>query len=43
MVNQSSMNDLLNIFRFDNQSRIVEECVRTDYRNFLRQPGAEGK
>lgn len=33
--------DLLNIFRFDHQGRLVEEWVRTDYRSFLRQLGAE--
>jgi len=32
--------DLLNIFRFDDQGRLVEEWVRTDYRSFLRQLGA---
>jgi predicted ester cyclase len=35
--------DLLNIFRFDDQARLVEEWVRTDYRSFLRQLGAQGK
>ena len=35
--------DLLNIFRFDDQGRMVEEWVRTDYRSFLRQLGAPGK
>jgi len=35
--------DLLNIFRFDDQGRLVEEWVRTDYRSFLRQLGAAGK
>jgi predicted ester cyclase len=34
--------DLSNIFRFDDEGRIVEEWVRTDYRSFLRQLGAEG-
>lgn len=34
--------DLLNIFRFDDERRLVEEFVRTDYRSFLRQLGAEG-
>jgi predicted ester cyclase len=34
--------DLINIFRFDNDGRLVEEWVRTDYRSFLRQLGAEG-
>ena len=33
--------DLSNIFRFDNQGRLIEEFVRTDYRSFLRQLGAE--
>jgi predicted ester cyclase len=35
--------DLLNIFRFDDRGRIVEEWVRTDYRSFLRQLGATGQ
>jgi predicted ester cyclase len=35
--------DLSNIFRFDDQGRLVEEWVRTDNRSFLRQLGAEGK
>ena len=35
--------DLQNIFRFDDQGRMVEEWVRTDYRSFLRQLGAQGK
>jgi predicted ester cyclase len=35
--------DLLNIFRFDDQGRLVEEWVRTDYRSFLRQLGAQGQ
>ena len=35
--------DLSNIFRFDDQGRLVEEWVRTDYRSFLRQLGAAGK
>ena len=35
--------DLLNIFRFDDQGRIVEERVRTDNRSLLRQLGASGK
>ena len=34
--------DLMNIFMFDDQGRIVEEWVRTDYRSFLRQLGAQG-
>ena len=33
--------DLINIFRFDDRGRLVEEFVRTDYRSFLRQLGAE--
>lgn len=35
--------DLMNIFRFDDEGRLAEEWVRTDYRSFLRQLGAEGK
>ena len=35
--------DLMNIFRFDERGRLVEEWVRTDYRSFLRQLGAEGR
>jgi predicted ester cyclase len=35
--------DLLNIFRFDSKGRLVEEWVRSDYRSFLRQLGAEGR
>ena len=35
--------DLINIFRFDDQGRLVEEWVRTDYRSFLRQLGAQGR
>jgi predicted ester cyclase len=35
--------DLLSIFRFDDQGRLVEEWVRTDYRSFLRQLGAQGQ
>jgi len=35
--------DLSNIFRFDDQGRLVEEWVRTDYRSFLRQLGAQGQ
>jgi SnoaL-like polyketide cyclase len=34
--------DLMNIFRFDDAGRLVEEHVRTDYRSFLRQLGAQG-
>jgi predicted ester cyclase len=34
--------DLLSIFRFDDQGRLLEEWVRTDYRSFLRQLGAHG-
>jgi hypothetical protein len=35
--------DLLNLFRFDDEGRLVEEWVRTDYRSFLRQLGAVGQ
>ncbi len=35
--------DLSNIFRFDDQGRLVEEWVRADNRSFLRQLGAEGR
>ncbi|MDG4840307.1 ester cyclase [Micromonospora sp. WMMD967] len=35
--------DLLNLFRFDDQGRLVEEWVRTDYRSLQRQLGAEGR
>jgi hypothetical protein len=35
--------DLSNIFRFDDQGRLVEEWVRTDYRSLLRQLGAQGR
>jgi len=35
--------DLINIFRFDDDGRIVEEWVRTDNRGFLRQLGAEDR
>lgn len=35
--------DLINIFRFDDEGRLVEEWVRTDARSFLRQLGAEGR
>jgi predicted ester cyclase len=35
--------DLMNIFRFDEQGRLVEEWVRTDNRSFLRQLGAEAR
>ena len=34
--------DLMNIFRFDDEGRLVEEYVRTDNRGFLRQLGAAG-
>ena len=34
--------DLINIFRFDDEGRLVEEWVCTDHRSFLRQLGAEG-
>ena len=35
--------DLSNIFRFNEQGLIVEEWVRTDNRDVLRQLGAEGR
>ncbi|MEU5963423.1 ester cyclase [Micromonospora parva] len=35
--------DLLNLFRFDDQGRLVEEWMRTDYRSLQRQLGAEGR
>ncbi|WP_208024336.1 ester cyclase [Amycolatopsis pithecellobii] len=34
--------DLINIFRFDNEGRLIEEWVRTDNRSLLRRLGAEG-
>lgn len=34
--------DLINIFRFDDQGRLIEEWVRNDSRGLLRQLGAEG-
>jgi predicted ester cyclase len=35
--------DLMNLFRFDDRGKLVEEWVRTDYRSFLRQLGAQGQ
>jgi len=35
--------DLINLFVFDDDGRLTEEFVRTDYRSFLAQLGAEGK
>jgi predicted ester cyclase len=35
--------DLANIFRFDDQGRMVEEWVRVDNRSLLRQLGAAGR
>ncbi|MGH3502874.1 MAG: ester cyclase [Nocardioidaceae bacterium] len=35
--------DLINIFQFDDEGRLAEEWVQTDYRSFLRQIGAEGR
>ncbi|MBP2551810.1 hypothetical protein J2858_004753 [Neorhizobium galegae] len=35
--------DLMNIFRFNDEGKLIEEFVRTDYRSFLRQLGAEGR
>jgi predicted ester cyclase len=34
--------DLINIFRFDDEGRIIEEYVRADNRSLLRQLGADG-
>jgi hypothetical protein len=34
--------ELMNIFRFDDEGRLVEEYVTTDYGSFLRQLGAKG-
>jgi hypothetical protein len=31
----------MNMFRFDERGRLVEEFARTDNRSFLRQLGAE--
>jgi hypothetical protein len=33
--------DLMNLFRFDDRGRLLEEFARTDNRSFLRQLGAE--
>jgi predicted ester cyclase len=35
--------DLINIFRFDDDGRLIEEWVRADYRDLLRQLGAPGR
>jgi predicted ester cyclase len=35
--------DLINIFRLDDDGRLIEEWVRTDYRDLLRQLGAPGR
>lgn len=35
--------ELINIFRFDDQGRIVEEWIQEDYRSALVQLGAKGK
>jgi predicted ester cyclase len=35
--------DLMSLFKFDDHGRLVEEWVRTDYRSFLRQLGAQGQ
>jgi hypothetical protein len=35
--------DLINILRFDDDGRLTEEFVRTDYRSFLRHLGAPGR
>lgn len=34
--------DLINIFRFDDRGRLIEDWVRVDNRGLLRQLGAEG-
>jgi hypothetical protein len=34
--------NLINIFRFDQEVRLIEEWARTDNRSFLRQMRAEG-
>jgi hypothetical protein len=34
--------DLINIFRFDDEGRLVEEFVRSDNRSFLRGLGVDG-
>jgi SnoaL-like polyketide cyclase len=33
--------DLISIFRFDDNGRLIEEFVRTDYRSLLHQLGSE--
>jgi len=35
--------ELMNIFRFDDQGKLVEEWVQLDNRSYLRQLGVEGK
>jgi hypothetical protein len=35
--------DLISIFRFDDDGRLIEEFVRTDYRRLLRQLGTQGR
>jgi predicted ester cyclase len=35
--------DLINIFRFDDQGRLIEEWVHVDNRSLLKQLGAQGK
>jgi predicted ester cyclase len=35
--------ELMNIFRYDDEGRVVEEWVQTDNRSRLRQLGAEGR
>jgi predicted ester cyclase len=35
--------NLINIFRFDKQGRLVEEWVQTDNRSLLRELGAKGR
>ena len=40
---QRVMWDLINIIRFDDHGKLVEEWVRTDNRSFLAQLGAQGQ
>lgn len=40
---QRVIREIINIFRFDNQGRLVEEWVQVDNISYLRQLGAEGK
>ncbi|WP_168733490.1 ester cyclase [Deinococcus sp. Arct2-2] len=40
---QSFTQNIMNIFRYDEDGRLAEEWVQYDVRDFLRQLGAEGK